>query len=232
MAIPILGFSQSSPSKVTNATRVFPKSGKTLAFEKALATHVAKFHQTKWKWKVFSIQSGPDAGGYQINEGPASWDEFDNRGDLGAEHMQDWEMNVASLLQDNQKRTFAVYREDLSSIALTNYTDKIAISHLTYNPGYVVEMEGLLKQLKPLWETTQRSVAVYEMSSSGEPGYVIVTRYKDGLKERDPGYKPSMKDAFEKNIPGSAQAFQDGMKKALKNSWSEILVLRANLSSK
>ena len=125
-----------------------------------------------------------------------------------------------------------MYRDDLSTIAVTNYTDKIAISHLTYNPGYSAEMEELIKQLKPIWESTQRSIAVYEISSSGEPGYNIVTRYKDGLKERDPGYKASMKDAFEKNKSGSGQAYQDGLKKALKNSWSEILSFQPKLSSK
>lgn len=230
--IPLLGIAQMQPAKVVNANRVFPKSGKSIAFEKALAAHIAKYHQSKWKWRVFSIETGPDAGGYQINEGPASWDEFDHRGDLGAEHMQDWEMNIAPLLKDISKVSYAVYREDLSTIALTNYTEKIAISHLTYNPGYGNEMEELIKQLKPIWEATQRSSAIYEVASSGEPGYTIVARYKDGLKERDPGYKANMKDAFEKNKPGSAQAYQDGLKKALKNSWSEILSFQAKLSSK
>jgi hypothetical protein len=230
--IPLLGKAQIQTAKVVNAQRVFPKSGKTIAFEKVLAAHVAKYHQSKWKWRVFSIETGPDQGGYQINEGPNSWDEFDHRGDLGASHMQDWELNVAPLLQDFSKVSYAVYREDLSTIALANYTDKIAINHLTYNPGYSGETEELIKQLKTIWESTQRSAAVYEVASSGEPGYTIVTRYKDGLKERDPGYKPSMKDAFEKNKPGSGQAYQDGLKKAIKNSWSEILSFQASLSSK
>ncbi|MEI7475665.1 MAG: hypothetical protein WCK67_12890 [bacterium] len=230
--IPLLGKSQIQPAKVVNAQRVFPKSSKVTAFEKALAAHVAKYHQSKWKWRVFSIETGPDQGGYQINEGPNSWDEFDHRGDLGAAHMQDWELNIAPLLQDFSKVSYAVYREDLSTIALANYTDKIAINHLTYNPGYSGETEELLKQLKTNWVSTQRSTAVYEVASSGEPGYTIVTRYKDGLKERDPGYKPSMKDAFEKNKPGSSQAYQDGLKKAIKNSWSEILSFQASLSSK
>jgi hypothetical protein len=232
MLIPFLGIAQIQTAKVVNANRVFPKVGKENAFSKAMATHVAKYHQSKWKWRVFSIETGPDAGGYQINEGPASWDEFDHRGDLGAEHMQDWEMNIAPLLQEITKTSYAVYREDLSTVPLTNYTDKIAISHITYNPGYGNEMEDLIKQLKPIWESTQRSSAVYEVASSGEPGYTIVARYKDGLKERDPGYKTSMKDAFERNKPGSGQAYQDAQKKAVKNSWSEILSFQPKLSSK
>lgn len=230
--IPSLGIAQSKPATVVNATRVFPKSGKALAFEKALSMHVAKYHQSKWKWRIFSIETGPDAGGYQINEGPATWDEFDHRGDLGADHMQDWEMNIGPLLQANSKVSYAVYRPDLSTVAVTDYTDKIAISHLTYNPGYSGELEELIKQLKTVWESTQRSSAVYEVSSSGEPGFNIVARYKDGLKERDPGYKTSIKDGFEKNRPGSGQAYQDGLKKALKSSWGEILSFQPKLSSK
>ena len=53
--IPLLGIAQMQPAKVVNANRVSPKSGKSIVFEKALAAHVAKYHQSKWKWRVFSI---------------------------------------------------------------------------------------------------------------------------------------------------------------------------------
>ncbi len=47
-----------------NTNRVFAKVDKVLEFEKALATHSQKYHTGDWKWRVFEISSGPDAGGY------------------------------------------------------------------------------------------------------------------------------------------------------------------------
>ena len=43
--IPLLGKAQIQPAKVINANRVFPKSGKTIAFEKALAAHVGAHYE-------------------------------------------------------------------------------------------------------------------------------------------------------------------------------------------
>ena len=73
-----------------------------LEFEKALTAHAQKYHTGDWKWRVYEIQSGPDAGGYHIVEGPNSWDEIDKRGNLGSDHNNDWNKNVAIYLTDFQ----------------------------------------------------------------------------------------------------------------------------------
>lgn len=233
LLVPFIGISQTlKPAKVVHSTRVFPKMGKAAAFEKALATHVSKFHTTQWKWRVLAIETGPDAGGYHIVEGPSSWDEFDKRGDLGEAHGQDWANNIAPLLQERTSSSYGVYNDELSTTPVSSYTDKIAITHLSYNPGYSAETEAMLKTLKPVWEATARTTAVYEVSGSGDPGYTIVARYKDGLKERDPGYKANFKENYEKiNGAGSWQTYQDMVKKAIKHSWSEILSVKKSLST-
>ena len=57
-------FSLAQEGVVGSATRVFPKQDKVVQFEKALAAHAKKYHTGDWAWTVFSIESGPDAGGY------------------------------------------------------------------------------------------------------------------------------------------------------------------------
>src|SRR5258708_31221998 len=84
LLFPLFGISQ--VKNVINSTRVFSKPDKIAEFEKALAAHAQKYHTGDWKWRVWRIQSGPDAGGYMITEGPNSWEQFDGRGDLGGEH--------------------------------------------------------------------------------------------------------------------------------------------------
>ena len=61
LLIPILGISQTK--NVISVNKVFPKADKVLEFEKALAAHAQKYHTGDWKWRVYEIQSGPDAGG-------------------------------------------------------------------------------------------------------------------------------------------------------------------------
>ena len=95
LLIPLIGMGQTK--NVISSTRVFSKPEKIAEFEKALAAHAQKYHTGDWKWRVWSIDSGPDAGGYMITEGPNSWTTMDGRGDLSAEHTADWEKNIAPL---------------------------------------------------------------------------------------------------------------------------------------
>src|SRR5436190_15852676 len=92
LLIPLFGISQTK--NVISVTRVFPKADKIGQFEKALAAHAQKYHSGDWNWRVYEIQSGPDAGGYHIVEGPTTWDALDGRGDLSAEHTNDWNEKV------------------------------------------------------------------------------------------------------------------------------------------
>ncbi|MEO5783554.1 MAG: hypothetical protein ABIQ07_09800, partial [Ginsengibacter sp.] len=63
-------FSLAQEKSIVNVTRYFPKSDKTPQFEKALAAHAQKYHKGDVQWRVFTIETGPDAGGYQVVEGP------------------------------------------------------------------------------------------------------------------------------------------------------------------
>ena len=62
MLVPVLGMSQNK--NIISSFRAFPKVDKVLEFEKAVAAHAQKHHTGDWKWRVWVIQSGPDANGY------------------------------------------------------------------------------------------------------------------------------------------------------------------------
>ena len=231
LALPLFAIAQDK--NVISVNRVFPKADKVAAFEKALAAHAQKYHTGNWKWRVFTIESGPDAGGYHITEGPVSWDDIDTRGDLGKEHTADWNTNIAPLLMDKTQMSYSVYRSDLSSIALTDYSDKIAINHVFYKPGTFDDVEDILKKLKKTWDASGPSVAVYEASSSGGPQFAIVTRYKQGLKERATGFRKPMKERYNQvNGENSWDTYVQGVKNTVDHSWSELLFFHAELSSK
>jgi hypothetical protein len=231
MLVPFVGFSQ--VKNVLNGTRVFPKQEKIAEFEKALASHAQKYHTGEWKWRVWSIQSGPDAGGYMITEGPDTWDQIDGRGDLGAEHTADWQKNVAPLTVDRGGSTFTEFQADLSTVQLTDYADKILINHMVAKPGKIGAVPDLIKKLKNVWQSDGESVAVYLLVASGDPGYLTVTRLKSGLKELASDYRKPLKERYTAaNGEGSFDTFLKDYADDVQSRWSELLIFKPALSSK
>ena len=229
--IPLLGMNQ--VKNVVSVNRVFPKADKVLEFEKALAAHAQKYHTGDWRWRVFVIQSGPDANGYHITEGPTSWDAIDGRGNLSTEHNNDWNKNVAIYLTDRGSKSYSVYQDTLSTVALTDYSDKISITHWVQKIGWLNKVREMIEKMRVVWKASGESVAVYTASSSGPAQFTVVTRYKQGLKEREMNFRKPFKDRYEA-IHG-ADSFDfviEVLRNYIAEQWSELLFYRADLSSK
>src|SRR5688500_3894181 len=218
---------------VISYNRYIPKNDKVLEFEKGLQAHAAKYHSTEWKWRVYTIESGPDAGGYLVIEGPATWDGLDKRGTLGKAHMEDFHKTVLPFTTEKNSIGYLAFREDLSTVQLTDFSDKIAITHVFPNPGKAAAVESAIKLLKNVWNESKQTIAVYEASSSGAPQYTVVTRYKQGLKERERDFRKPMKERYDAvNGEGSFDKFNASTSTDLDYQWSELLFYNKELSSK
>lgn len=230
MLIPAVGLSQGN---IVSTFRVFPKADKSLEFEKAFAAHAAKYHKGDWKWRVLSIESGPDAGGFHVVEGPLSWDQLDKRGNLGVEHTADWAKNVMPFTLDRGTTGYSEYVPDLSNVGLTDYTDKIVITHMFPKSGMIVQATDLVKKLKAVWAASNESVAVYRSIASGAPQIVTVTRLKGGLKELEEGFRKPIAERYDAvHGGGSWTKYLADYANAIETRWSEMLFFRADLSSK
>ncbi len=230
LLIPVIGLSQGN---VVSTFRVFPKADKTLEFEKAFAAHALKYHTGDWKWRVLSIESGPDAGGFHVVEGPLSWDQLDKRGDLGEAHTADWATNVMPLTLDRGTSGYSEYVPELSNIAVTDYTDKIIISHMYPKSGMIVQATDLVRKLKKVWMASNESVAVYRSIASGPPEMVTVTRLKGGLKEMTEGFRKPIAERYDAAYgAGAWTRYLADYAIAIESRWSEMLFFRADMSSK
>ena len=230
LALPLLGLSQNK--NLINGSRYFPKEGKANQFEKALAAHAQKYHKGDLKWRVFTIETGPDAGGYMVVEGPTNWEGIDKRGDLGAIHTKDWETTVQTHLSERTSTMYMTFREDISTVQQGDYSDKISINHLFFKPGYFSDVQANLLLMKKVWEADASSMAVYEASLSGEPQFIVVTRYKQGLKSRDVTPAP-LPERFDKaNGAGSWNKYISTIKEAIGHQWTEILYHKPEMDSK
>ena len=231
LALPLLGLAQNK--NLINGSRYFPKEGKANQFEKALAAHAQKYHKGDQKWRVFTIETGPDAGGYMVVEGPTNWEGIDKRGDISDVHTKDWETTVQSLLSERTSTMYMTFREDISTVQQGDYSDKISINHLFFKPGYFGDVQANLLLMKKVWEADGATMAVYEASLSGEPQFVVVTRYKQGLKERDVVRPTALPARFDKaNGDGSWAKYLSMVKESIDHQWNEILYHKPEMDSK
>ena len=228
---PLLSIGQTKT--VLNASRYFCKPDKVQAFEKVLGAHAQKYHTGDWHWRVWSIESGPDAGGYMVTEGPGDWASIDGRGEISTAHTADWNLNVAPLITSQYSSSYYEFEVDLGTVQMTDYADKIMINHMTARPGKLPAVKELIKKMKTTWEAGKESVAVYSLTASGDPGYITVTRFKNGLKELAQGYRKPLPERF--NEINGAGAFDNWLKDyadAVEKRWSELLIYKPKLSSK
>jgi hypothetical protein len=229
--VPLIGFSQTK--NVISVSRIFPKVDKQLEFEKSLASHAQKYHTGDVKWRVFGIVTGPDAGGYHIVEGPKSWESEDTRGDINEAHNNDWHKSITVYLTDKTRSSYYVYIDSLSTVAIGDYSDKVQVTHIFPKIGCSYRVATMLKNLQAAWAAEGSTVAVYESNGSGRAQYTIARRYKQGLKEKEPGFRKSFIDTYEKiHGKGSWGIFNDNVKEYYEDIWSELIFYRADLSSK
>ncbi len=231
MLAPLMGAGQTK--NVLSTFRVTPKPDKVVEFEKALAAHAQKYHTGDWKWRVFEIQSGPESGAFHVTEGPGSWDAMEGRGDISTEHKLDWDKNVSPLTTGTGTSGYSQFNEAMSTVQLTDFTNKIVISHMYPKPGMIIKMTELVKKMKKVWEAGNEMVAVYNVIHSGEPQISLVTRLKDGLKELDPSYRKSTSERYNAVYgDGTWEYWLADYAKCVEKRWNELLFFRADLSSK
>jgi hypothetical protein len=231
LLLPLIGISQTK--NVVSIFRAFPKPDKVTEFEKALTTHAQKFHTGEWKWRTFEILSGPDAGGLHVAEGPHSWAQLDERKDISKEHMADWNSTISPLTTGQGTQAYAVYREDLSSSPLTEFSEKMAVLHVYPRPGWGDTIAAIIKKAKVVWQKSSEPVAVFQSSSSGPMQYILVFRYKTGWKERDQAFRKPFMERYKAEYNESGyKDYMTVIQQYTERVWSELLSYRADLSSK
>ena len=104
---------------------------------------------------------------------------------------------------------------------------------MTAKPGKIVGVQDLVKRQKKVWENGKESVAVYSIIHSGEPGFTIVQRLTNGLKELGSDYRKPFGERY--NAEYGAGSFDNWLKDyadVVQSRWSELLTYKPNLGSK
>jgi hypothetical protein len=233
VAVPAQDAKKAAATKpvVLSTYRIVPKPGHEKQLEAALAAHAKKFHQGDHAWRVGEVKSGPDAGMYHITEGPTSWTAFDTRGDLGAEHMKDYQANVQPHVEKNMPDVLLTYQTSLSTTDATKWTDKVGVSHLVTKPGRGTHAADTLKKWKAIYEKLGLTVAVWRTSWSGENTYVLVFRLKNGFRQFEEPTPEFRKTADELFGAGEYDRLQQAAADDYSKMWSELIEFKPELGS-
>jgi hypothetical protein len=214
---------------VISSYRILAKTGQDEALKAALGAHAKKYHAGSFRWRIYSVLSGPDAGSYQIVEGPFSWTALDDRGDLAADHNKDYETRIAPLVEKTTADIYLGYEEELSTVSLTAFSTKAAITTVHPKPGRGPATRELLKTWKKVWEKRGFNIAVYSSQMSGEPQFKLVRRFKAGWKDLDADVL-SQSQAFT-DLGISYTDTLDDMAKNTERTYSEMIELEPELGS-
>jgi hypothetical protein len=236
IALPLATFAQDTKKAATapvvlSSYRVMPKPGHAKQLEAALAAHARKYHKGDQAWRVGTIMSGPESGMYHITEGPTSWKSIDSRGDLGAEHMKDYETTVSPHVEKSTPDLYLTYQTSLSTTDATKWTNKVGIQHLVVKPGRGGPASDGLRKWKAIYEKLGMTVAVWRTSWSGESSYALVFRLKDGFRTFDEPTPAFRKTADELFGAGEYDRLQQAAGENFSRMWSELIEFKPALGS-
>jgi hypothetical protein len=192
-----LALSQAQDKATLSSNRVFPKPGKDAALKKALTDHAAKYHTGNWKWRVFKVLSGPDAGAYMINEGPNSWTVLEGRKDISDAHVHDYESNVLPLVEREAPDSYRLYQREVSSDSAVGQLKKALLRHFYLKPGKGARFFDYLKTWKKVWEKLGLRVTVWSSFFSGEPQYIVSSRLSQGWVDLERPVGKEMRESFD-----------------------------------
>ena len=126
-----------------------------------------------------------------------------------------------------------VFRADLSSAQLGEFTDKISINHVFPKMRLGGKIEARIKKVKKVWEASGETVAVYTAHFSGAPQFMIVTRHKQGWKEKEANFRKPFPERYDAaHGEGAFDEYLESVQKYTNSTTGEMLTFRADLSSK
>jgi hypothetical protein len=189
--------SQAQDKATLSSYRVLGKPGKDAALKKAITDHAAKFHTGSWKWRVFSVLSGPDEGAYMINEGPNSWTELEGRKDISAEHTRDYETNILPLVEKTVPASYLTYQKELSTDSAVGPLKKALLRHYYLKPGKGGRLRSYLTTWKKVWEKVGQKTAVWASFFSGEPQLVVAYRLPQGWIDLEQPMAKKMRETYD-----------------------------------
>lgn len=178
---------------------VQPKMGKGAAYEKAWKAHVVKFHNGDDKRQAEEIMSGTNAGNLFLITGPYSLADLDKERANATAHANDWDLTVSPFV--DKVTIMGTYRfADSLSYNSNQSADKFVTTIYHIYPGKQQDFYNEIKRsiaASKKMNSPAISHVYIKMWAGSDPQVVISTNLKDGFKQLDNNFNPTMSKDFQ-----------------------------------
>ncbi len=127
--------------------------GHVKAFEEGVAAHNKKYHtEGAYEARVYSINSGKNAGKYMWNMGPLPWSAMDDRPAKADGHDADWDAKVVTHLTNEVDVNYWRFHPDISDFS-TDFTLKnLSVFMVDVKPNQFMDfMNKVVKKVDKLY---------------------------------------------------------------------------------
>jgi hypothetical protein len=175
------------------------KLGKTAAYEKAWKAHVVKYHNGDNKRYAEEILSGANSGNLLLISGPYSLADLDKERANSAAHAADWDLTVSPSVEKVVTSGTYRYADSLSYNPNTN-ADKFSTTIYHVIPGKQQELYDEIKRSIAVYKKINSAASIHtyiKLWAGSDPEVVISTQLKDGFKQLDNSFNPTMAKDFQ-----------------------------------
>ena len=153
IALTAIGFAQTTEEQIATSYRIQAKPGKDAALKAALIAHGEKFHGGANSWRIAQVISGMQEGMFQINEGPNTFAGLEERGDLGPEHMAEYDQTITPLVESRTGSNYLRFRPEYSTGTIIPKNGmKVTLRIFYLKPGRLDHLMASMNLIKNTWE--------------------------------------------------------------------------------
>jgi hypothetical protein len=193
-----LAWAQDSPS-IMRGGYMKVHQGKESAYEKAVASHVRKWHGLgQWNQSAWRVETGPRTGQYFVGTFGHFWKDFDDRVTT-KEHDKDWERILSNFVDNDDEGNgsmFMKYSEKLS-YGSGSGSSKLAVTYYYYRTNAIRDMMEIIGKAKTANEKAnfEDSYNVYTKEAGGPNEVIIIVDLMDGYADMAP-VNPSLAERY------------------------------------
>ena len=229
-----IAWAQESPSIMRGGyTKIH--QGKESAYEKAVASHVSKWHGLgQWNQFAWRVETGPRTGQYFVGTFGHYWKDFDDRVTT-KEHDKDWERILSNFVDDDNEgdgSMFMKYSEKLSYGSRSG-SPKLAVTYYYCRPNAIWAMMEIIGKVKTANEQSEfkDSYNVFTKEAGGPNDVLIIVDLLNGFAGMAP-VSPSIAERYTSAHGEEAwKTDYETWTNGLRWSETEILTYLPNLST-
>ncbi|MEO5905272.1 MAG: hypothetical protein ABIQ11_01000 [Saprospiraceae bacterium] len=233
LCVPVMGLCQTSEPLIFEIVTMNVGKADASHVENAMGAHNKKYHPSGPSGvRVYTVESGEDAGAYKWVMGPGPWSALDNRPDDPA-HNSDWEDNVDRYLEPGEDVEYIRFDPSRSRFPADFNVSKLWVQQIDVARGKMDEMKALLTKLQKVFaeKLPGQSYGIYynelPSTSSGKDITIVYFFDKYAWLGIDDGLDAKYDEVYGK---GSNEAFWNEWRENTVSVETEIWEYDADLS--